>query len=349
MDGAISLLERTAGAAPPIGLDALSAHWRVAFDAAEDTLAAANRSNGSIQLPPSELHERAARLAQERKATADILNALAREEHVLLTHRLSAPRATRRMLGLPEGVLACVFALDGVLTASAALHAAAWAETFDELLSRRVERTGERFAPFMPFEAGTDYFLHIHGRPRLDGVRGFLASRGIRLPEGTPDDPPGAETVHGLANRKNEALRRRLEREGVTAFAGSRRYLEDLREARLLSAVVSASANTGAILERAGLGGLVGPLVDGNAIRAEGLRVKPAPDTLLAACTRLRVRPQEAAVFETTAAGIAAGREAGFGLVVGVDRAGRAEALYAHGADVVVPDLSSLLDAALSA
>src|SRR5262249_45169178 len=159
--------------------------------------------------------------SQERNATALILNELAREERVLLTHRLSAPRATRRMLGLPEGVLACVFAVDGVLTASAALHAAAWAETFDELLSRRVERTGERRAPFMPFEAGDDYFVHIHGRPRLDGVRGFLASRGIRLPEGSPDDPPGAETVHGLANRKNEALGRRLEREGVTAFAAS--------------------------------------------------------------------------------------------------------------------------------
>jgi beta-phosphoglucomutase-like phosphatase (HAD superfamily) len=329
-----------------VDLDSVSAHWRLVFDAAQDTLAAVSACGGRVEL---DTHQRAGRLTAERREVAGILDELALDEHVAIRHRLSAPRATPRMLGLPHGVHVCVFDLDGVLTASATLHAAAWSDALDELLARRLERTGERFAPFMPFNRVTDYYGHIHGRPRLDGVRAFLASRGIRLPEGGPDDPPGAETVSGLASRKNEALQRRLEHDGVTAFDGSRRYLEDAREARLRCAVVSASANTAAILERAGLDGLIGERIDGNTIGAERLKTKPAPDTLLAACARLGVGPAEAASFETTVDGVTAGRAAGFGLVVGVDRAGGGDALGESGADLVVTDLAALLDPVLAA
>jgi HAD superfamily hydrolase (TIGR01509 family) len=335
-----------APAPAPVGLDALSAHWRIAFDAAQDALQAAARGATSVRFSGDEMRDRVARLARERAETALLLDEVAIQEHVRLLHRLAAPRASRRMLGLPSDTLALVFDLDGVLTASAALHSAAWEETFDELLARRAERTGERFAPFIPFNRATDYAEHLAGRPRLEGVRTFLASRAITLPEGSPDDPPGAETVHGLANRKNEALRRRLAVQGVAAFEGSRRYIEDAREAGLRCAVVSASANTVAILESAGLASLIEAVIDGNTIPAEGLRAKPEPDTMLAICRHLGVEPAQAAAFETTPAGIAAGRAAGYGLVIGVNRGGP-DTLHPDGADRVVLDLAELLDPAL--
>ena len=343
------LRERPAGSEKqPAGLDAASAHWRLALDAAADAIQAARGCRTSAQLSEAELSERSHLLDLERKAVIRLLDEVAAEERVLIHHRLSAPRATRRTLGLPDGVLACVFDLDGVLTASAALHAEAWGETFDALLSLRVDTTGERFAPFRPFDRGSDYAEHIHGKPRLEGVAAFLASRGIRLPEGRPDDSSGAATVYGLANRKNERLLRHLDREGVDAFEGSQRYLEEAHEVGLRCAVVSASANTEEILERAGLAGLVDVRVDGNTITAQRLRSKPAPDTLLAACRLLGVAPGLAAAFETTPVGVAAARAAGFGFVLGVDRRGRAEMLPPHGADGVVTDLSVLLDAALA-
>jgi beta-phosphoglucomutase family hydrolase len=245
------------------------------------------------------------------------------------------------LLGLPSAVSACVFNLDGVLIGSAALHAAAWAETFDEFILARIERTGGRFAPFNP---RTDYPEYMHGKPRLEGVRAFLASRGISLPEGVNDDPPGSETVHGLASHKKEVLLRRIEERGVSAFEGSKRYLELARDAGLHCAVVSASANTDAILERAGLASLVEQRVDGNTILAERLRGKPAPDILLAACRMLGVPPQQAAAFETSSAGVAAARAGGLGLVIGVDAGGQAEALRNQGADLVVSGLAELLE-----
>jgi beta-phosphoglucomutase family hydrolase len=326
----------------------VSAHWRLAFDAAQDALLAVNHCRAATQFAPEEMRERSAYLLRERAETAKLLDGIASEEHVRLVHRLSAPRASKRMLGLPASVLAVVFDLDGVLTASASLHAAAWEEAFDELLASRAERSGERFPPFIPFNRATDYADYLHGRPRLDGVRAFLTSRGITLPEGAPDDAPGAETVHGLANRKNQALRRRLAHEGVAAFEGSRRYIDAAREAGLRCAVVSASANTAAILESAGLAELIDACVDGNAIRAERLEVKPEPDTLRAVCDRLGLAPEHAVAFETTAAGVAAGRAAGYGLVFGVNRSGRPSTLVADGADRVVFDLAELLDPALS-
>jgi HAD superfamily hydrolase (TIGR01509 family) len=272
--------------------------------------------------------------------------ALAQHRDIRFSHLLVPRSNLRRLLGLPSTVNACVFNMDGVLIGSAALHEAAWAETFDAFLLARTERTHGRFAPFSP---RTDYPEHIHARPRLDGVRNFLASRGISLPEGDPDDPSGAETVHGLANRKNEALRRRIDEQGVKAFEGSRRYLQTARDAGIRRAVVSASANTDRILQRAGLTDLIEVAVDGNTIVAERLRPKPAPDTLLAACRRLGVQPEHAAAFETTLAGVAAASTGGFRLVIAVDEAGHAAEMRERGAQLVIPSLSGLFERNLAA
>ncbi|HZO96004.1 MAG TPA: HAD-IA family hydrolase [Gaiellaceae bacterium] len=321
-----------------VGVETLRARWSSAFFAAHAALRAAG---GYLQ--PREAAERGRRLAAELQSTDLLLQELARDRHLAASyvHLSIAPWAARRLLGLPSDVDACVFNLDGVLVGSAALHLAAWTETFDEFISRRAERTGGHFVPFHP---RTDYRAHIHGKPRLDGVRAFLASRGIRLPEGEPGDAPGAETVHGLANRKNEALQRLLRREGLSAFEGSRRYLETARDAEVRCAVVSASANTAAILDRTGLAPLIEARIDGDAIVAEGLRPRPAPDIVLAACRRLDVDPAHTAVFETTPAGVAAGRAAGFRLVVAVDRLGETQALRDASPDLVVSGLPELLD-----
>jgi beta-phosphoglucomutase family hydrolase len=245
------------------------------------------------------------------------------------------------VLGLPDGVTACLFDLDGVLTDTAAVHNMAWTEMFNAYLRERAERTGESFVPFDPV---ADYATYVDGKPRSDGARDFLASRGITLPEGDPDDDPGVETVHGLGNRKNEALLRRIRVEGVEVFEGSRRYLEAARDAGLRRAVVSSSANTSEVLEATGLVPLVEGWIDGITIAAEGLKGKPAPDTFIAGARCVGVEPSQAAVFEDALAGVAAGRAGRFGWVVGVDRVGHAEALRAHGADVVVRDLAELLD-----
>jgi HAD superfamily hydrolase (TIGR01509 family) len=324
-------------------LGSVAASWRSAFDAADAALSAADRS-----LKPTELRELRRRLAGERSSTVALLEKVARVEgsHATFAELLVSRPNLKRLLGLPSDVSACVFNLDGVLVGSSALHAAAWGETFDEFIQARVERTGGRFAPFNP---RVDYWRHIHGQPRLHGVHAFLAGRGISLPAGAPDDPPGAETVHGLANRKREALLRRIDEQGVSAFEGSKRYLETARDADVRRAVVSASANTATILERSGLVELVDECVDGDTIVAEGLRARPAPDILLAACRRLGVQPGDAAVFETSAAGVAAGRAAGFVLVVGVDPAGDGAGLAAEGADLVVSGLADLFERALPA
>jgi beta-phosphoglucomutase-like phosphatase (HAD superfamily) len=320
----------------PVDLDQLSAHWRLALNSAQDAVQAA-----SLYLPASEQRSLRAELSTERKDTARLLDAIARDEHVHLVHRVGLPRPSRRMLGLAQEVDACVFELEGVLTGAAAIHAAAWAETFDELL---LERGDGRYAPFNP---RTDYERYIHGRPRVEGVRAFLASRGIRLPEGRPDDPPTAETVQGLARRKNLALLRRLATEGVKAHEGARHYLEAVRDAGLHAAVVSASANTATILDQAGLAGLVDVRIDGTTILAQHLSSWPAPDVLVAACHGLDVPPRHAAAFETLPAGVAAGRSAGFGEIVAVERHGGSETMRREGADVVVRDLGELLDPTL--
>ena len=244
------------------------------------------------------------------------------------------------MLGLPDGVTACLFDLDGVLTDTAAVHNRAWTQTFDEFLRRRSDSTGE---PFVPFDPGADYNAHVDGKKREDGVRAFLASRGVVLDEGTPDDPPAADTVWGVGNRKNELLLARIASEGVRVYEGSRRYLQAAKDAGLRRAVVSSSANTAQVLEVTGLGAFVEVRVDGLTARARSLPGKPAPDTFLAAAADLGVPPEQCAVFEDALAGVQAGRAGRFGHVVGVDRVGQAPALKAAGADVVVQDLDELL------
>jgi len=322
----------------PLSLELLASRWRTALDAADSALWAAARS-----LRGDELRGRTGALAAERASTVELLERVAHAERApgTFSHLLVSRSNLRRLLGLPSRVSACVFNLDGVLIGSAAIHAAAWAETFDEFIGARVERTGGRFAPFDP---RLDYQRHIHARPRLAGVRAFLASRGISLPEGAPDDRPGAETVHGLANRKHQALLRRLDEQGLRAFEGSKRYLELAREAGIDCAVVSASATTDTLLERTGLSHLIAARIDGTTIVAEALPLRPAPDILLAACRLLDVAPARAAAFETSAAGVAAARTAGFELIVGVDAAGHAAPFLDAGADLVTTGLHELLE-----
>jgi beta-phosphoglucomutase family hydrolase len=245
-------------------------------------------------------------------------------------------------LGLPSGIRACLFDLDGVLTQTAKVHAAAWKEMFDAYLRERAERTGEAFVPFDPV---ADYDRYIDGKPRYDGVRSFLVARGIELPEGDPGDPPSAETVHGLGNRKNELVLALLKRDGVEAYEGSVRYVHAVREAGLHTAVVSASANCKEVLEAAGIEDLFEVRIDGIVVEQRQLRGKPAPDTFLTAAKELGVEePAEAAVFEDALAGVEAGRAGNFGFVIGVDRTGQRDALLEHGADVVVSDLAELLE-----
>jgi beta-phosphoglucomutase family hydrolase len=245
------------------------------------------------------------------------------------------------VLGLPTNTRACLFDLDGVLTPTAAVHAAAWKETFDDFLRRRAARSGEAFTPFDPV---ADYDEYVDGKPRADGTRSFLESRHIALPEGDPDDPPQRETIQGLSARKDEAFSRRVHREGVKPYEGSVRYLRAARDAGLRRAVVSSSKHCAEILAAAGIADLIEERVDGIVAQREGLRGKPAPDTYLYAARLLGVDAGAAAVFEDALAGVAAGRAGGFGYVVGVDRVGQADELYAHGADVVVKDLAELLD-----
>ncbi|MGZ0153087.1 beta-phosphoglucomutase family hydrolase [Kribbella sp. WER1] len=245
------------------------------------------------------------------------------------------------MLGLPTGIQACLFDLDGVLTDTAAVHAAAWKEMFDEFLR---DYSAQHGIAFVPFDARAEYDAYVDGKPRASGVRDFLAARRITLPDGTPDDPPSAMTVNGLGNRKNEAVQRRIRTEGVHVFEGSRRYLQAAVDAGLRRAVVSSSANTREVLDVTGLAQYVEEIVDGITIRTEGLKGKPAPDTFLAAAERFGVAPSAAAVFEDALAGVAAGRAGNFGQVVGVDRVGQAADLTSHGADVVVQDLAELLE-----
>lgn len=323
-------------------LDALRSGWREALLAAR----AALRAEEDV-LSPDELASHERHLHDEYKAAAEKLRRFALDEGLSL--ELAEPflprGLARRALGLPRTVRSCVFELDDVLVGSAGLHREAWAHALNELVESRADTTyGLLTAPFDP---RTDYPKHIAGRPRLEGVRAFLASRGIRLPEGRSDDPPGAETVHGLANRKNEWLGRLLEQRGVGAFDGARHYLELAHDAGLTVAVISASAHTGEMLERSQLGGLVDGSVDAETIAAEHLRNRPAPDRLLAACKKLRVEPQRAAAFETTEAGVAAARAAGFACVVAVDPAGDPDKLLQlrnAGADIAVRRLADLLE-----
>jgi beta-phosphoglucomutase family hydrolase len=243
------------------------------------------------------------------------------------------------VLGLPDGIRGCLFDLDGVLTKTATLHAAAWTEMFNGFLRERATQS----RPFDPFDPVEDYEQYVDGKSRIDGTRSFLASRGIDLPDGRDNDPPDAETNYGLGNRKNQILLDMLATKGVDVYEGSVRYVRAVRDHGLRRAVVSSSANCRQVLKSAHIEDLFEERVDGIVAKRDHLRGKPAPDTYLAAARALELEPGVAAVFEDALAGVEAGRAGGFGYVVGVDRLGQADGLREHGADVVVTDLAELV------
>lgn len=238
-------------------------------------------------------------------------------------------------LGLPEDIKACLFDLDGVVTRTAVVHAAAWKEMFDAFLR---EREGEHFRPFDDH----DYDEYVDGLPRADGVRTFLASRGIELPEGDADDPPGAETVHGLGNRKNALVLEKIRTDGVEAYDDTLTYIRAARAQGLRTAIVSSSANCRDVLRAIDAEDLFDVRVDGVVAAERKLPGKPRPDTFLAAAHDLGLDAPRSAVFEDALAGMDAGRAGGFGYVVGLDRVGQTDALYEHGADIVVKGLAEL-------
>jgi beta-phosphoglucomutase-like phosphatase (HAD superfamily) len=331
--------ERPAG----VDLDVLRSRWRAALRAADAALRAAER-----YLQGPELAGHRARLSEEYNPTVRLLRELAHDEGASLHYAqpFVPPAEARRLLGLPPAVTACVFDIEDVLVGSAALHAEAWARTFHDFLADlEAHAHGEHPEP-APFDPRVDYPEHLQGRPRVEGVRAFLASRGIRLPDGSPDDPPGAATVHGLANRKAEIMVELLDKRGIAAYAGSQRYLELAQDAGIRCATVSASAHSDAILEQTGLTRLVDARIDADEVVAEGLRGPPSPDRLLAACGRLGAGPEHAAAFDAGDDGIKAGRAGGFLVVVAIDRseeAAQRAALRAEGADLVAADLGDLI------
>ncbi len=228
-----------------------------------------------------------------------------------------------------------------MLTQTAKVHDAAWKQTFDDFLRKRSQATGE---PFVEFDSVSDYDEYVDGKPRYDGVRSFLESRGIELPDGGPDDPPSNDTVHGIGNRKNDLVLELIKENGVEPYEGSVKYVKAARDAGLRRAVVSSSANAKDVLVAAGIEDLFEARIDGLVADERHLKGKPAPDTFLAGAEALGVQPADAVVFEDALAGVQAGRDGHFGFVVGVDRVGQADALREHGASIVVKDLGELLD-----
>lgn len=255
-------------------------------------------------------------------------------------HTAGDPAGKNSAIGLPPEIEVCLFDLDGVLTQTAKVHAKAWKQAFDALLKARSAKDG---SAFVPFDETKDYEEYVDGKPREDGVRDFLASRNITLPEGKEDDPIDAQTVYGVGNGKNETFNKLLKTDGLQPFDGSVRYVHAVRAAGLRCAVVSSSANTHAILKAVDLEDQFDAVVDGNDVREKHLHGKPAPDSFLAGAKAMNTDPAHAVVFEDALAGVAAGRAGNFGYVVGVDRLNQAAQLKAHGADVVVEDLDELL------
>lgn len=234
---------------------------------------------------------------------------------------------------------AVLFDLDGVLTPTAVIHERAWAEMFDGFLSRRAVATGEAFVPF----GADDYLAYVDGKPRFDGVRSFVASRGISLPEGSLDDAPGDGTICALGNSKNAAFQHVLRTDGIAAYPGSLRFLDEAVAAGKAVAVVSSSRNAPEVLAAAALAARFTVVIDGAVAAAEGLAGKPAPDTFVAAAGHLGAAVDRSVVIEDALSGVAAGRAGAFGAVVGVDRGAGHDPLLAAGADVVVDDLAELL------
>ena len=235
---------------------------------------------------------------------------------------------------------AVLFDLDGVITATAKVHAACWKKMFDEYLEKRAKERGE---PFKPFDIENDYRLYVDGKPRFDGVRDFIRSRQIELPEGTPDDAPRTETVCGLGNRKNDFINEIIESDGVEVYEGTIDLVRQLQREGIKIAVVTSSQNCDVVLKAAKIGDLFKVRVDGNVILEKNLSGKPAPDSYLEGANRLGVEPKRAVVVEDAISGVQAGRNGKFGLVIGVARKGNAEELKKNGADMVVSDLGELL------
>jgi beta-phosphoglucomutase-like phosphatase (HAD superfamily) len=321
-------------------LQTITSQWQRALDSTERALDAAP---GGSSHPP-DLARYRGELVLERQQIPRLLAHVAHDLGVWPVPWLSPMQVDTKMLGLADTVCACLFDLDGVLTNSALLHAWSWGEVFDDLMVRLSEKTGWHV---IPFDRDADYRDFLEGRPRLEGVHAFLASRGIRLPEGDVGDAPNAETANGLARRKGEVLARRLHQRGVVALPGARRYLEAAGHAGLKRAVVSASTSTLPMLELAGLATLVDAHVDGDLIRAEGLRSRPAPDVLLVACRDLHVQAEQAVTFTQSVAGVAAGHAAGLA-VIGVGDGAKAELLRGFGAKRVIPSVNAVLDSRLS-
>jgi beta-phosphoglucomutase family hydrolase len=236
---------------------------------------------------------------------------------------------------------AVLFDLDGVITDTANLHATCWKQMFDEYLQKRARQTGEAFRPF---DVAIDYLLYVDGKPRFDGVRDFLKSRGIELAEGKPNDPTDIETVCGLGNHKNDLVTHAIAKVGVKAYDGSVRFIHRLRQDGFRIAVVTSSQNCTAVLKAAKLDEFFEVQVDGNVIDAQRLAGKPAPDTFLLAARLLGVEPIRTVVIEDAISGVQAGSHGNFGLVIGVARKGNAEELRRHGAHLVVRDLDELID-----
>lgn len=322
----------------PTYVENLAAAWLSALGAAETAV----RSKAS-RLTPSETRAYAQRLRVEHEQAAGLLEPLARGRRgaTLLVDCLRYPLVDTRLLRLPSGVCACIFDLEGALTTSARLHCDAWRLTLDPFLLSYADRLRRQFVPFDPRH---DYPDYLSGRTRLAGLRAFLASRAISVREGEPSDRAGSQSVHGLANRKQEVLRHLIEQRGVEAFAGSRAYLEIASIVGARRAVLSASANTTLVLDRAGIADLIEVQVDGDTVERESLEPEPAPDMLLAACARLDVEPGQAAAFETTPAGVAAARAAGIRATIAVARDGHTGAFAGCKPDMTVADLGEMLE-----
>lgn len=235
---------------------------------------------------------------------------------------------------------AVLFDLDGVLTATAKVHATCWKRMFDEFLQKRADETGK---PFQPFDIESDYKLYVDGKLRYDGVRSFLESRGIDLPYGNPDEPPSYKTICGVGNLKDHLVHKIIESEGVEVYEGSVNLARFVRKQGIKTAVVSASKNAKPVLRAAGITDLFDLVVDGEVAQRYKLAGKPAPDTFLKGAEQLGVEPKRAVVVEDAISGVQAGHDGGFGLVIGVDRKGNADELKENGADIVVKDLAEML------
>jgi HAD superfamily hydrolase (TIGR01509 family) len=324
--------------ARPAYVELLALGWLSALGAAETAVL-----SKACRLSPSERRAYLQRLRIEHEQTAALLEAIAHRQRgaMLLVDCLHHPTVDIGLLRLPTGVGACIFDLEGALTTSASLHCDAWRLTLDPFLLSYADRLHRGFVPFDPHH---DYPKYLAGRTRLAGLRAFLASRAISLREGEPSDRAGSESVHGLANSKQELLRRLIEQEGVEAFAGSRAYLEIANIVGARRAVVSASTNTDLVLERAGIADLVEANIDGDTVERESLRPKPAPDMLLSACARLGVAPAQTAAFETTPDGIVAARTAGIRATIAVARDGHTGAFAGCDPDLIITDLGEMLE-----